>query len=131
MKQLGVFGLAIGEPYGEAAVPMPAYVLITEQLARGWMSPAGAMGGHTVVAKLLLAFGTEEQKQHYLPRMATGEVGATMRSRALVLSAAERVQTGATRPSSMSSATSALSRPDLRAGPAHQVRPHGSRRSER
>ena len=78
MKQLGIFGLAIPEPYGEVAVSTPCYVQVTEQLARGWMSLAGAMGGHTVVAKLLLAFGTEEQKQRYLPRMATGEVRATM-----------------------------------------------------
>jgi hypothetical protein len=40
--------------------------------------PAGAMGGHTVVSKLLLAFSTDEQKERYLPRMATGEVRATM-----------------------------------------------------
>jgi alkylation response protein AidB-like acyl-CoA dehydrogenase len=78
MKQLGVFGLAIPEPYGEVAVSTPCYVRVTEQLARGWMSLAGAMGGHTVVAKLLLAFGTDEQKQRYLPRMATGEIRATM-----------------------------------------------------
>jgi isovaleryl-CoA dehydrogenase len=52
--------------------------MITEELARGWMSLAGAMGGHTVVAKLLLAYGTQEQKDRYLPRMATGEIRATM-----------------------------------------------------
>ena len=51
---------------------------VTEELARGWMSLAGAMGGHTVVAKLLTLFGTEEQKRTYLPRMATGEMRATM-----------------------------------------------------
>jgi alkylation response protein AidB-like acyl-CoA dehydrogenase len=78
MKQLGIFGLAIPEPWGEAPVSMPCYVLVTAELARGWMSLAGAMGGHTVVAKLLLAFGTQQQKDHYLPRMATGEVRATM-----------------------------------------------------
>jgi alkylation response protein AidB-like acyl-CoA dehydrogenase len=78
MKQLGIFGLAIPEPYGEAAVSAPCYVQVTEQLARGWMSLAGAMGGHTVVAKLILTFGTEQQKQHYLPKMATGEIRATM-----------------------------------------------------
>ncbi|MCO1660441.1 acyl-CoA dehydrogenase family protein [Pseudonocardia humida] len=78
MKQLGIFGLAIGEPYGEAPVSMPCYALVTAELARGWMSLAGAMGGHTVVAKLLSEFGTEEQKRRYLPRMATGEVRATM-----------------------------------------------------
>jgi alkylation response protein AidB-like acyl-CoA dehydrogenase len=78
MKELGVFGLAIPEPWGEAPVSVPCYALVTAELARGWMSLAGAMGGHTVVAKLLLAFGTPEQKDRYLPRMATGEVRATM-----------------------------------------------------
>jgi alkylation response protein AidB-like acyl-CoA dehydrogenase len=78
MKKLGVFGLAVPEPWGEAPVSMPCYVLVTAELARGWMSLAGAMGGHTVVAKLLLAYGTQEQKDTWLPRMATGEVRATM-----------------------------------------------------
>ncbi|MEV6170701.1 acyl-CoA dehydrogenase family protein [Streptomyces sp. NPDC051954] len=78
MKRLGVFGLAVPEAYGGTPVSTPCYVLITEELARGWMSLAGAMGGHTVVAKLLLHFGTEEQKRRYLPRMATGEIRATM-----------------------------------------------------
>jgi alkylation response protein AidB-like acyl-CoA dehydrogenase len=78
MKQLGIYGLAIPEPWGEAPVSTPCYVGVTEQLARGWMSLAGAMGGHTVVAKLLLAFGTPEQKDRYLPKMATGEIRATM-----------------------------------------------------
>src|ERR1700751_266856 len=78
MKRLGIFGLAIPEPWGEASVSMPCYALVTAELARGWMSLAGAMGGHTVVAKLLLAFGTQEQKDKYLPKMATGEIRATM-----------------------------------------------------
>jgi alkylation response protein AidB-like acyl-CoA dehydrogenase len=78
MKQLGIFGLVVPEAYGGVEVSTVCYALVTEELARGWMSLAGAMGGHTVVAKLLLAHGTEEQKQHYLPRMATGQVRATM-----------------------------------------------------
>ena len=78
MKQLGIYGLAIPEPWGDAQVSTPCYARITEELSRGWMSLAGAMGGHTVVAKLLLAFGTDEQKDAYLPRMATGELRATM-----------------------------------------------------
>ncbi len=78
MKQLGIFGLAVPEPYGGTPVSTPCYVGVTTELARGWMSLAGAMGGHTVVSKLLLAFGTEEQKQRYLPKMATGEIRATM-----------------------------------------------------
>jgi isovaleryl-CoA dehydrogenase len=51
---------------------------VTEELARGWMSLAGAMGGHTVVATLILRFGTDAQKDRYLARMATGEIRAAM-----------------------------------------------------
>ncbi|MPY98075.1 MAG: acyl-CoA dehydrogenase [Actinophytocola sp.] len=78
MKELGIYGLAIGEPWGEAYVSAPCYVLVTEELSRGWMSLAGAMGGHSVVAKLLQDYGTQEQKERYLPRMATGQLRATM-----------------------------------------------------
>ena len=72
MKRIGIYGLAIPEQYGGTPVSMPCYVLVTQELARGWM------GGHTVVAKLLTLFGTEDQKQTHLPVMATGEVRATM-----------------------------------------------------
>ncbi|MEU1147792.1 acyl-CoA dehydrogenase family protein [Streptomyces sp. NPDC005863] len=78
MKELGVFGLAVPEEFGGTPVSTPCYVLVTEELARGWMSLAGAMGGHTVVAKLLVHFGTARQRRRWLPRMATGEVRATM-----------------------------------------------------
>jgi alkylation response protein AidB-like acyl-CoA dehydrogenase len=78
MKRIGIYGLAIPDSYGGSPVSMPCYVEVTQELSRGWMSLAGAMGGHTVVAKLLALFGTEEQKQSYLPPMATGEVRATM-----------------------------------------------------
>ena len=78
MKQIGIYGLAVPEEYGGAPVSTRCYVLVTQELARGWMSLAGAMGGHTVVAKLIALFGTEEQKQKYLPAMATGELRATM-----------------------------------------------------
>lgn len=78
MKQIGIYGLAVPEEYGGARVSMPCYVRVTEELARGWMSLAGAMGGHTVVAALLAEFGTDEQKRTYLPRLATGEIRATM-----------------------------------------------------
>ncbi|MGW3285858.1 acyl-CoA dehydrogenase family protein [Streptomyces sp. NPDC001002] len=78
MKELGVYGLAIPEEYGGTPVSTPCFVLVTEELARGWMSLAGAMGGHTVVSKLVLLYGTEEQKRRHLPRLATGEVRATM-----------------------------------------------------
>ncbi|OAN35451.1 acyl-CoA dehydrogenase family protein [Mycolicibacterium iranicum] len=78
MKSIGIYGLAIPESHGGAPVSTRCYVLVTQELARGWMSLAGAMGGHTVVAKLLTLFGTEDQKQRYLPAMATGELRATM-----------------------------------------------------
>jgi alkylation response protein AidB-like acyl-CoA dehydrogenase len=78
MKALGIYGLAIPEELGGSPVSTPCYAEVTAELARGWMSLAGAMGGHTVVAKLLVTFGTDDQKQRYLPRMATGEVRATM-----------------------------------------------------
>jgi butyryl-CoA dehydrogenase len=78
MKRIGIYGLAIPESYGGSPVSTRCYVLVTQELSRGWMSLAGAMGGHTVVAKLLALFGTEEQKRTYLPAMATGDVRATM-----------------------------------------------------
>src|SRR6201986_3122847 len=78
MRRIGIFGLAVPEEYGGTPVSTRCYVLVTQELARGWMSLAGAMGGHTVVAKLIGLFGTEEQKQRYLPVMATGEMRATM-----------------------------------------------------
>ena len=78
MKQIGIYGLAVPEAYGGMPVSMGCYVQVTEELSRGWMSLAGAMGGHTVVAKLIALYGTEDQKQKYLPAMATGELRATM-----------------------------------------------------
>ena len=78
MKRIGIYALAIPESYGGTPVSMPCYVEVTQELARGWMSLAGAMGGHTVVAKLITLFGTEEQKRTYLRVMATGEMRATM-----------------------------------------------------
>jgi alkylation response protein AidB-like acyl-CoA dehydrogenase len=78
MKEMGVFGLAVPEPYGSTLVSTTCYAAVTAELSRGWMSLAGAMGGHTVVAKLIVEFGTTEQKERYLPRLATGELRATM-----------------------------------------------------
>src|SRR5205807_3736921 len=74
MKEMGIYGLAIPQPWGDARVSAQCFAAVTEELARGWMSLAGAMGGHTVVATLILAFGTREQQERYLPPMATGQV---------------------------------------------------------
>jgi alkylation response protein AidB-like acyl-CoA dehydrogenase len=78
MKELGLFGLAIPPPWNDGRVSSLCYVLSTEQIARGWMSLAGVLGGHSVVCKLILEFGTDEQKDHYLPKLATGEIRAAM-----------------------------------------------------
>jgi alkylation response protein AidB-like acyl-CoA dehydrogenase len=78
MKEMGVFGLAVPERWSESAVSTRCFAEVTAELARGWMSLAGAMGGHSVVARLLARFGTDEQQERWLPRMATGEVRAAM-----------------------------------------------------
>ncbi|MBL7496581.1 acyl-CoA dehydrogenase family protein [Frankia sp. CNm7] len=78
MKALGFFGLLAPAEHGGVDVSMAAFARVTEELARGWMSLAGAIGGHSVITYVIKTFGTEEQKRAYLPRMATGEVRATM-----------------------------------------------------
>jgi len=78
MKQLGVFGLAVPQAYGGSGVSTPCFALVTEELARGWMSLAGAMGGHSVVVRLIAMFGTGAQQDRWLPRLATGQARAAM-----------------------------------------------------
>jgi alkylation response protein AidB-like acyl-CoA dehydrogenase len=78
MKEMGVFGLAVPERWSESAVSTRCFALVTVELARGWMSLAGAMGGHSVVARLIAQHGTPEQQERWLPRLATGEVRAAM-----------------------------------------------------
>jgi len=78
MRDLGVFGMVIPETFGGAPVSMPCFALVAAELARGWMSLAGAMGPHSVVSSLLVAFGTDEQRNRWLPRLATGEIRAAM-----------------------------------------------------
>jgi alkylation response protein AidB-like acyl-CoA dehydrogenase len=78
MKQLGVFGLAVPQAYGGSGVSSACYALAVEELARGWMSLAGAMGSHSVVARLVTLYGTGAQQERWLPRMATGQARAAM-----------------------------------------------------
>jgi alkylation response protein AidB-like acyl-CoA dehydrogenase len=78
MKEMGVFGLPVPARWSDSAVSTRCFALVTEELARGWMSLAGAVGGHSVVARLLARYGTAEQQERWLPRMATGEVRAAM-----------------------------------------------------
>jgi alkylation response protein AidB-like acyl-CoA dehydrogenase len=74
LKELGIFGLMIPEEYGGIGESLLTYALVVEEIARGWMSVSGVINTHFIVAWMLMQHGTEEQKQKYLPRMATGEV---------------------------------------------------------
>ena len=74
LKEMGVFGLMIPEEYGGLGESLLTYALVVEEIARGWMSVSGVINTHFIVAYMLMQHGTEEQKQKYLPRMATGEV---------------------------------------------------------
>lgn len=72
MKQLGLFGLAVPEEYGGLAADTVSFALTFEEISRGWMGIAGILGSHSVSCFLLANHGTEEQKQRYLPELATG-----------------------------------------------------------
>ena len=74
LKELGIFGLMIPEEYDGLGQSLLTYALCVEEIARGWMSVSGVINTHFIVAYMLMKHGTEEQKQKYLPRMATGEV---------------------------------------------------------
>ncbi|MDQ6686301.1 MAG: acyl-CoA dehydrogenase family protein [Actinomycetota bacterium] len=74
LKELGLFGLTIPEEYGGLGESLLTYALAVEEIARGWMSVSGIINTHFIVAYMLLQHGTDEQKQKYLPKMATGEV---------------------------------------------------------
>jgi alkylation response protein AidB-like acyl-CoA dehydrogenase len=74
LKEMGVFGLMIPEEYGGLGESLLTYALVVEEIARGWMSVSGVINTHFIVAYMLMQHGTQEQKEYYLPRMATGEV---------------------------------------------------------
>ena len=74
LKELGIFGLMIPEEYDGLGESLLTYALCVEEIARGWMSVSGIINTHFIVAYMLLQHGTPEQKQTYLPRMATGEI---------------------------------------------------------
>jgi alkylation response protein AidB-like acyl-CoA dehydrogenase len=76
MKELGLFGVTIPEEYGGMELDLATYAMIVEELSRGWISISGVVNTHFIGSYLLMHFGTEEQKQKYLPKMATGEIRA-------------------------------------------------------
>src|SRR5687768_3592517 len=74
LKELGIFGLTIPEEFGGLGESLLTYPLVVEESARGWMSVSGVINTHFIVAYMLIQHGTDEQKERFLPRMATGEV---------------------------------------------------------
>jgi alkylation response protein AidB-like acyl-CoA dehydrogenase len=74
LKELGIFGLTIPEEFGGLGESLLTYALVVEEIARGWMSVSGVINTHFIVAYMVLQHGTAEQKERFLPRMATGAV---------------------------------------------------------
>src|SRR5919107_7534 len=74
LKGLGIFGLMIPEEHGGLGESLLTYALVVEEIARGWMSVSGVINTHFIVAYMVLQHGTAEQRERFLPRMATGEV---------------------------------------------------------
>ncbi len=73
LKQLGIFGVTIPEEYGGLGLDFVTYARIVEELSRGWMSLSGIVNTHLLVAYMIATYGTEEQRQHFLPIMAAGD----------------------------------------------------------
>ena len=76
MKELGLFGVTIPEEYGGMGLDLTTYAMIVEELSRGWISISGVVNTHFIGSYLLMKFGTDEQKDYFLPKMATGEIRA-------------------------------------------------------
>src|SRR5881628_3649968 len=74
MKELGLFGVTIPEEYGGMGLDLTTYAMIVEELSRGWISISGIVNTHFIGSYLLMKFGSDEQKQKFLPQMATGEI---------------------------------------------------------
>ena len=73
MRALGLFGVTIPEAYGGLGLDLLTYVGVIEELAYGWMSLTGIVNTHTMAATLIVTHGNEDQKQRWLPSLATGE----------------------------------------------------------
>jgi alkylation response protein AidB-like acyl-CoA dehydrogenase len=74
MKQLGLFGLTIPEAYEGLGASLLLYALVVEEIARGWMSVAGIINTHLIVAHMIARHGTAEQRDYFLPKMAAGQI---------------------------------------------------------
>jgi alkylation response protein AidB-like acyl-CoA dehydrogenase len=73
MKELGLFGATIPNQYGGLGLSFISYARIMAELSRGWMSLAGVINSHLIMAYVIANHGLEEQKQRFLPAMASGD----------------------------------------------------------
>jgi alkylation response protein AidB-like acyl-CoA dehydrogenase len=74
MKELGLFGATISEEYGGLGLSATTYAKIVEKVAETWMSLTGIFNSHLIMAACVQRAGTPEQKSHYLPKFATGDI---------------------------------------------------------
>ena len=73
MKDLGLFGITVPEEYGGLGLDYTTFASIFEELSKGFMSISGAIGTHHILTYVLTHYGTEEQKRHFLPDLASGK----------------------------------------------------------
>ncbi|MFW6174593.1 MAG: acyl-CoA dehydrogenase family protein [Chloroflexota bacterium] len=76
MAEMGLFGITIPSEYGGLGLDYTTYAMVFEELAKGWLSISGPIGTHSILSYALTRYGTEEQKQSWLPRLASGELRA-------------------------------------------------------
>ena len=72
MKELGLFGITVPEEYGGMGLDYTTFASIFEELSKGFMTLSGAIGTHHILTYVLTHYGTEEQKQRFLPDLASG-----------------------------------------------------------
>ena len=73
MKELGLFGITVPEEYGGMGLDYTTFAMIFEELSKGFMSISGAIGTHHITTYMLTHYGTEDQKQKFLPELSAGK----------------------------------------------------------
>src|SRR6266571_8197362 len=74
MKTMGLFGILVPADYGGSAIDAVSYAIVFEEISRAWMGIAGIIGSHSLSSRMISRVGTDDQKQRWLPLMASGEV---------------------------------------------------------
>lgn len=74
MKAMGLFGMLVPEAYGGIGLDAVSYSIVFEELSKAWMGIAGILGTHSMACRIIAMNGTDEQKRHWLPGMASGDV---------------------------------------------------------